>query len=105
MLSKQSQAAENYFWHQKTERHFGIYAFYAMFYPQLVAGSIERPQKLLHQLREKYAFNADRMFDGLKTMVWGLFKKLVVAERLGIFKKIAQEYNISFLITPGTVFI
>ena len=67
------------------ERHFGIYALYVMFYPQLVAGPIERPQNLLHQFREKHPFDSDRVFEGLKIMIWGLFKKLVVADRLGIY--------------------
>ena len=58
------------------ERHFGIYALYVMFYPQLVAGPIERPQNLLHQFREKHPFDSDRVFEGLKIMIWGLFKKL-----------------------------
>ncbi len=67
------------------ERHFGIYALYVMFYPQLVAGPIERPQNLLHQFRQKHSFDGDRVFEGLKIMIWGLFKKLVVADRLGIY--------------------
>ena len=67
------------------ERHFGIYALYVMFYPQLVAGPIERPQNLLHQFREKHPFDSDMVFEGLKIMIWGLFKKLVVADRLGIY--------------------
>ena len=67
------------------ERHFGIYALYVMFYPQLVAGPIERPQNLLHQFRQKHSFDSDRVFEGLKIMIWGLFKKLVVADRLGIY--------------------
>lgn len=80
-----SYTIEVYRGHQKTEKHFGLYALYVMFYPQLVAGPIERPQNLLHQFRENHKFNADRVFEGLKIMIWGLFKKLVVADRLGIF--------------------
>lgn len=70
---------------QKSERHFGIYALYVMFYPQLVAGPIERPQNMLHQFREKHDFDYNRVVDGLKLMLWGLFKKLVIADRLGIY--------------------
>jgi len=51
-----SYTIEVYRGNQKAERHFGIYALYVMFYPQLVAGPIERPQNLLHQFREKYDF-------------------------------------------------
>src|SRR5690606_26156464 len=49
-----SYTIEVYRGHQKVERHFGIYALYVMFYPQLVAGPIERPQNILHQFYEKF---------------------------------------------------
>jgi D-alanyl-lipoteichoic acid acyltransferase DltB (MBOAT superfamily) len=67
---------------QKTERHFGIYALYVLFYPQLVAGPIERPQNMLHQFHEEHSFDYQRATDGLKLMTWGLFKKVVIADRL-----------------------
>jgi alginate O-acetyltransferase complex protein AlgI len=69
---------------QKAERHFGIYALYVMFYPQLVAGPIERPQNLLHQFYEPHEFDYQRITDGLKLMAWGLFKKMVVADRVAV---------------------
>jgi len=80
-----SYTIEVYRGRQKAERHFGIYSLYVMFYPQLVAGPIERPQNLLHQFREKYDFEYDRVVEGLKLMLWGLFKKLVIADRLAIY--------------------
>jgi alginate O-acetyltransferase complex protein AlgI len=64
------------------ERHFGIYALYVMFYPQLVAGPIERPQALLPQFRQVHTFDYRRVTSGLKLMAWGLFRKTVVADRL-----------------------
>lgn len=67
---------------QKTERHFGIYALYVLFYPQLVAGPIERPQNMLRQFHEEHYFDYQRVADGLKLMTWGLYKKAVVADRL-----------------------
>ena len=70
---------------QKAERNFGIYALYVMFYPQLVAGPIERPQNLLHQFYEKHRFEPRRVVDGLKLMMWGMFKKVVIADRLAVF--------------------
>ncbi|MEI8012991.1 MAG: MBOAT family protein, partial [Candidatus Omnitrophota bacterium] len=70
--------------HQKAERHFGIYALYVMFYPQLVAGPIERPQNLLHQFHEEHSFNYNNAAEGLKLMAWGLFKKVVIADRLAV---------------------
>jgi D-alanyl-lipoteichoic acid acyltransferase DltB (MBOAT superfamily) len=68
----------------KAEKHFGIYALYVMFYPQLVAGPIERPQNLLPQFYEKHTYDDQRVMDGLKLMVWGFFKKVVIADKLGI---------------------
>ncbi|MEO7329140.1 MAG: MBOAT family O-acyltransferase [Minicystis sp.] len=67
---------------QKPERHFGIYALYVMFYPQLVAGPIERPQNLLHQFHEPKPFDPLRAASGLQRMLWGFFKKVAVADRL-----------------------
>jgi alginate O-acetyltransferase complex protein AlgI len=69
---------------QPAERNLGIYALYVLFYPQLVAGPIERPQNLLHQFREVHQFDADRVSAGLGRMLAGLFKKLVIADRLAI---------------------
>ena len=66
---------------QRAERHLGILATYVMFYPQLVAGPIERPQNLLGQLHQVQTFDMDRVADGLRLMLWGFFKKLVVADR------------------------
>jgi len=80
-----SYTIEVYRGHQKAERHFGIYSLYVMFYPQLVAGPIERPQNLLHQFREKYDFDYERVSQGLKLMLWGFVKKLVIADRLAIY--------------------
>jgi len=80
-----SYTMEIYRGNQKAERHFGIYALYVMFYPQLVAGPIERPQNILHQFREKYDFHYPRVAEGLKLILWGFFKKLVIADRLAIY--------------------
>jgi alginate O-acetyltransferase complex protein AlgI len=79
-----SYVIEVYRGHQKAERHFGIYSLYVMFYPQLVAGPIERPQNLLHQFYAEHAFDYRQVTDGLKLMVWGLFKKVVIADRLAV---------------------
>jgi len=68
----------------KAEKHFGIYALYVMFYPQLVAGPIERPQNILPQLRKKNDIDYDRVVSGLKMMLWGFFKKIVIADRLSV---------------------
>lgn len=77
-----SYTIEVYRGNQKAENHFGIYALYVMFYPQLVAGPIERPQNVLHQFHEKHQFNYDDVASGLRQMTWGLLKKTVIADRL-----------------------
>lgn len=77
-----SYTIEVYRGKQLPERHLGIYALYVMFYPQLVAGPIERPQNILHQFHEKHTFNPTLFALGLQLMLWGLFKKVVIADRL-----------------------
>lgn len=77
-----SYTIEVYRHKQKAERHAGIFALYVMFYPQLVAGPIERPQNLLHQMREHHAFDYQRVTDALKLMAWGFFMKIAIADRL-----------------------
>ena len=80
-----SYVVEVYFGNQKAERNFIVYATYVMFFPQLVAGPIERPQHLLHQFREWHEVNYANIIGGLKRMSWGFFKKLVVADRLALY--------------------
>lgn len=80
-----SYTIEVYRGHQPAERNFGIYSLYVMFYPQLVAGPIERPQNLLHQFYEKHSFDYSRVVEGLRMMLWGLFTKVVIADRLAIY--------------------
>jgi alginate O-acetyltransferase complex protein AlgI len=92
---------------QKAERHFGIYALYVMFYPQLVAGPIERPQNLLHQFYEHHDFSYENCKEGLKQMLWGFFKKIVIADRLGLVVKTVYKHPEHFngvSLTIGTVF-
>ena len=79
-----SYTIEVYRGHQAPERHLGIYAVYVMFWPQLVAGPIERPQNLLPQFHAPKAFDPERVARGLRRMLWGLFKKVVVADRLAL---------------------
>lgn len=79
-----SYVIEVYFGRQKAERHLGIFALYVMFYPQLVAGPIERPQNMLHQFYEAHQFEYDRVTSGLRLMAWGLFKKMVIADRMAV---------------------
>jgi alginate O-acetyltransferase complex protein AlgI len=77
-----SYTIEVYRGHQQPERHFGIYALYVMFYPQLVAGPIERPQHLLPQFHQPHHFSSVNARTGLQLMLLGLCKKVVVADTI-----------------------
>ncbi len=77
-----SYTIEVYRGNQKPEKHLGIYALYVLFFPQLVAGPIERPQNLLQQFKTKQVFSFSNLRSGLLLMAWGMFKKAVVADRL-----------------------
>jgi D-alanyl-lipoteichoic acid acyltransferase DltB (MBOAT superfamily) len=70
---------------QKAERHLGLYGLYVMFYPQLVAGPIERPQNMIPQFREEKKIEFTEVVSGIQQMLWGLFKKVVVADQLAIY--------------------
>lgn len=102
-----SYTIEVYRGHQKAERHFGIYSLYVMFYPQLVAGPIERPQNLLHQFREKYNFDYDRVVEAFKLILWGFVKKLVIADRLAIYVNAVYnnpEHHTGMTLLLATIF-
>ncbi len=67
------------------EKHLGIYGLYVMFFPQLVAGPIERPEHMLPQFRQKQIFQRERVISGMQRMILGFFKKIVIADHLAIF--------------------
>jgi len=87
-----SYTIEVYKGNQKAEKHLGIYALYVMFYPQLVAGPIERPQNILHQFHETKVFNLVLFKSGLRLILWGLFKKVVISDRLAIYVNLVYEH-------------
>ena len=70
---------------EKPERHFGYFALYLAFFPKLLQGPIERAGDLIPQLKTRYEFNYDNMRFGLLLFTWGLFKKVVIADRLGLY--------------------
>lgn len=88
-----SYVIEVYRGRQKAERHFGIYSLYVMYFPQLVAGPIERPQNLLHQFHERKTFDLARAQSGLSLALWGLFKKVVVADSLAIYTEAIYSHS------------
>ncbi len=62
------------------EKDFLTYALFVSFFPQLVAGPIERSENLLPQLHKSNKFDYNRVTDGLVLMAWGFFKKLVISD-------------------------
>ena len=79
----------------KPERHFGIFSLFITFFPQLVAGPIERSGDLLPQFYEKHPFRGENLLSGAKIMLWGFFKKVVIADRLAV--AVNSVYN-----SPGS---
>lgn len=76
---------------KEPERHIGIFALYVAFFPQLVAGPIERATNLLPQFRRKNDFDYQNLREGLLLVLWGMFKKVVIADRLALY--VNQVYN------------
>ena len=66
----------------EVEKHFGYFALFISFFPQLVAGPIERTNNLLPQLKSEKEFDYPLAVYGLRLMLWGYFKKLIIADRL-----------------------
>lgn len=78
----------------KVERNFLKYAVFVSFFPQLVAGPIERSSRLLQQFNERHRFDYDRICKGLMMMVWGFFQKMVIADRVAVFvNQVFNYYN------------
>ncbi len=89
------------------ERHFGVFAVYSCFFPQLVAGPIERAPHLLRQFYERHEFTYEKTVSGLWLILWGFFKKVVVADRVAILGKAVygDPHNYSGLpLLAATVF-
>ena len=98
-----SYTIEVYRGNQKAEKHFGIYSLYVMYYPQLVAGPIERPQNLLNQFHAKHKLDPYLFSNGLKQMLIGFFKKMVIADNLAPY--VNQVYDNPDGYEPITIFV
>jgi D-alanyl-lipoteichoic acid acyltransferase DltB (MBOAT superfamily) len=72
----------------KAEKNFYEYALFVSFFPLLVAGPIERATHLLPQVKNKRVFNKTEAVDGLRQILWGLFKKIVIADSCAQFANI-----------------
>ncbi len=84
------------------ERHFGYFALYVTYFPQLVAGPIERAEHLLGQFRKKVSLTYENLSWGVKQIIWGFFKKVVIADRLAevvdqVYNNPAQYDGLSFI--------
>lgn len=75
----------------EAEKNFGVYATFISFFPQLVAGPIERTKNLLPQIRAEHAFDYDQATYGLKLMAWGYFKKIVIADTLSRYVSVVYD--------------
>lgn len=69
----------------KAERHFGYYVIFISFFPYLISGPIERAGSLLPQIKKAAVFDYSGAINGLKKMLWGYFKKIVIADTLAIY--------------------
>ncbi len=67
------------------EKNFGHFSTYVFFFPKLLMGPVERAHHFLPQLKTGKPFNYDAVTDGLKLIIWGLVKKIVIADQIGIF--------------------
>lgn len=88
----------------RAERHFGHYALFVSFFPQLLAGPIGRADALLPQLKAGRRFDYNSASYGLKLMAWGYFKKLVIADTFAVtvnqvFDNCRSYVGLVFIIT------
>lgn len=69
----------------KAEKHFGYFALFVSFFPQLVAGPIERADNLIPQLKDNHIFNMDDFLAGFRIILVGFFRKCVIADVCGVY--------------------
>ena len=85
---------------REPEKHIGYFALYVVYFPQLVAGPIERSNRLLPQLKANHTIDYERFVNGARRMLWGYFKKVVIADNLavGVNSVFSDPYHQSGLI-------
>jgi len=88
---------------QTPEYHFGRFALFVSFFPQLVAGPIERSVNLLPQFRQKFEFDYERIKYGILLMGWGFFKKIVIADRLAEYVNVVYNNPVDFAGLPNII--
>lgn len=98
-----SYVIDVYYGRIEPEKHFGYYALYVSYFPQLVAGPIERPDNLIPQLKSERKFTFDNFRKGIRIIISGFVKKVVVADTLAIYvnsvyNNVAEANGLSVLI-------
>jgi D-alanyl-lipoteichoic acid acyltransferase DltB (MBOAT superfamily) len=93
----------------EAEQNFGHLCTYLYFFPKLVAGPVERAQHFLPQIKQHAGFNYDNFSSGAQQLLWGLFKKLVVADRLAIYVNAVynnhEHHNGSTLAIASVIYV
>lgn len=75
------------------ESHLGFFSLYILLFPKIAQGPIERPQHLIPQLKKEYPVNFEDISEGMKQILWGLFKKIVVADRVALYVNTIYNNN------------
>jgi len=88
---------------QKAEKDISVFSLFVLFFPKLLVGPIERAKNLLPQLRVDRVFKTEYFIEGSKQIIWGLFKKLVIADRISlyvdaVYSNLPQHNNSTFLV-------
>ena len=91
------------------ETNFGYFATFLLFFPKIIAGPVERAHNFLPQMKQIPTFDANNISNGLKLILWGLFKKLVIADRLSLYVSAvlgnAEHHNSVSLITAVIFYV
>lgn len=87
----------------KPESNFSRFSLFVLFFPKLLVGPIERARNLLPQLSKETSFESENIISGTKLILWGLFKKLVVADRISlyvdsVYASLPQHNSSTFLV-------
>ncbi|CAN5448010.1 MBOAT family protein [soil metagenome] len=89
------------------EKNIGHFSTFLLFFPKIVAGPVERAHRFLPQLKQEISFKYDNISIGAKLIIWGLFKKLVIADRLSIYVDAVlgnASHHSSISLTTGVIF-
>lgn len=80
----------------KPEMNIGIFSSYVLFFPKLISGPIERPSNFLSQMRQEHNFKYQDAIEGIQRIIWGFFKKVVIADRLAVMVNTVYNYPTNF---------